>query len=289
MSVIFWRELKAYFTSPIGWIFVGFFILMAGIFFAITNLIGGAPDFKGVLGSLLFVFLFVVPLLTMRLLAEETRSRTDQMLITSPVSITGIVMGKYLAALAIFFVAVVLTFAYPLIMSFYLMGPLALGEIAGGYLGFILLGAAFIAVGLFVSSLTENPVVAGLGTFAALLSMWILDWVQPSLPKDALSGLLFLVAAAVAVGAVVHAAIRSPGVTAGLAVVLAAALALSYLFARDWYKGLIVRVAGWFSLVKRYQDFGLGVFTLSPVVYYLTFSATFVFLTIRMLEKRRWA
>ena len=101
MLAVFRRELAAYFVSPIGFTFIGFFILLAGVFFAISNLLSGNPNYTGVLGSITFIFLFVVPILTMRLISEETRQKTDQLLITSPLGITGIVVGKYLSLIHI--------------------------------------------------------------------------------------------------------------------------------------------------------------------------------------------
>ena len=126
MLAVFRRELRAYFTSPIGFTFVGFFLLIAGVFFAISNLLSGNPNYTGVLSSLTFVFLFLVPILTMRLLSEETRQKTDQLLITSPLSITGIVLGKYLAAVGVFLITLIITVLYPVIMSFFALGGLAL-------------------------------------------------------------------------------------------------------------------------------------------------------------------
>jgi len=288
MWAIFRREFQAYFTTPIGYIFVGFFLLIAGIFFALTNILGAAPDFKSVLGSLLFIFLIVVPVLTMRLLSEEARFHTDQLLLSSPVRVTSIVLGKYFAALGVFLATLIVTFSYPVIMSFYSQGRLAVWEIVGGYVGFFLLGASFIAVGLFISSLTENTFIAAVETFAALLFMWIIEWVQPSLPADAGSGLVLLAAAAAGLATLLYFSTRSLAAALLSAVALAAALTVSFSLARPWYKGVIARILDWFSLVRRFQDFGLGILSLSSIVYYLSFSAIFVFLTVRMIEKRRW-
>ncbi len=289
MWAIFRRELRAYFTTSLGYIVMGFFLLMAGIFFTVNNLLGASPDFKSVLGSLLFIFLFIVPLITMRLISEDTRSKTDQLLITSPVGVTGIVLGKYLAALALFAATLAVTGAYPVIMSIYAMEPLAFLEILGGYLGFFLLGAAFISVGLFISSTTENPVSAAVATFATLLLLWIVDWIQPSLPKDGLSGVLFVAALGLGVGLIVHLTLRSIPLTAILCAAILGATGASYALRASLYRGIINRIVGWFSLVKRFQDFGLGVLSLGPIVYYISFSAIFVFFTVRMIEKRRWS
>lgn len=288
MLAVFRREFKAYFTSPIGFVFVGFFILIAGVFFAISNLLSGSPNFTGVLSSLTFVFLFLVPILTMRLLTDEMRQKTDQLLITSPLSITGIVMGKYLAAVGVFAITLLITVIFPVIMSFYSLLGLGWWEILGGYIGFLLMGCAFISVGLFFSSLTDNQLIAAMETFAALLLIWILDFVAQSVPTDTVSGLVFLALIGVGLVALVFFSTRSIAASVVTFVLAAAAVVLLYIFARGFFNGLIARILGWFSLVKRYGDFSLGLLGLSPIVYYLSFSGAFVFLTTRMIEKRRW-
>ncbi len=289
MLAIFRRELKAYFTSPIGFAFLGFFILLSGIFFAVGNLLQASPDYTGMLSSITFIFLILVPILTMRLLSEETRQKTDQLLITSPLSILGIVMGKYLAAVAVFLITLLVTVLYPVIMSFFSILGLAGWEILGGYIGFFLLGCAFIAVGLFFSSLTDNQLIAAVVTFAALLFMWIIDAIAPNVPSDPVSGLVFVSLIAAGVVLLLYASTRNLPVTIAAAALCAAALVLSFLFMRASFDGLITKILGWFSLLKRYNQFNLGILSLSPIVYYITFSAAFVFLTVRMLEKRRWA
>jgi ABC-2 type transport system permease protein len=289
MLAVFRRELKAYFSSPIGFIFMGFFILISGVFFALTFLLNPSPArYAGLLSSLTLIFLFLVPILTMRLLTEDARQKTDQLLITSPLTVTGIVMGKYLAAVGVFFLTLLVTVVYPVIMSFFALGGLAWAEIVGGYIGFFLLGSSFIAVGLFFSSLTDNLLVAAMETFAALLLIWILDAISASVPSSAQSGLVFLAIMAGFLMLLVFFSTRSAIATAATGVAAAAALVLLYLFARGFFEGLIAKVLAWFSLLRRYNDFTLGILNLSPIVYYISFCGAFVFLTVRMIEKRRW-
>ncbi len=288
MLAVFRRELAAYFVSPIGFTFIGFFILLAGVFFAISNLLSGNPNYTGVLGSITFIFLFVVPILTMRLISEETRQKTDQLLITSPLGITGIVVGKYFAAVGVFLITLLITLIYPIIMSFFALGGLGWWEIIGGYIGFFLLGSSFIAVGLFFSSLTDNQLIAAVETFAALLLIWILDFIAQSVPSDAVSGLVFLALLALALVALVFFSTRSTPAAVLTLVVAAVVLVLLFVLKRPFYDGLIARILNWFSLLKRYNDFSMGVLGLAPIVYYVSFSGAFVFLTVRMIERRRW-
>lgn len=288
MLAVYKRELRAYFTSSTGFIFMGFFLLLSGFFFAMTNLIGANPNYNSVLGSITFIFLIVVPILTMRLMSDDKRQRTDQLLITSPLSLRGIVLGKYLAAVTVFLFTILVTCLYPIILSFF--GDIAVWEIVGGYIGFILLGSAFIAIGMFISSLTENQVIAAVITFSALLFMWILDWVVQGLPTDRVSGIVFAGLLALAAGAFVFYNTRNVYVGVGTTVVGAAIIVATYFLAdKYFFEGFIVRIFQWFSLISRYDEFQMGILSLSPIVYYLTFSAAFVFLTIRVLEKKRWS
>ncbi len=234
MLAIFKRELKSYFYSPIGYIFVGFFLLLSGYFFATGNLMSLIADMKMVFGNLSIVFLFLVPILTMRLISEEKKSKTDQLLLTSPVSLTGVVIGKYLAAVAVFLISLLITGVYPIIL--YIFSSPSLGEILAGYLGFFLMGSAFIAIGLFISSMTENQVISAVASFGVLLLLWLIDMIVPF--------------------------IQNP---------------------------FIARAIEWLSILRRFQDFTLGILSLSPIVYYVSFSVAFVFLTVRVLEKRRWS
>jgi ABC-2 type transport system permease protein len=288
MLAVLRRELRAYFASPIGFVFVGFFILLAGVFFAISNLLSGNPTFTGVLSSLTFIFLFLVPILTMRLISEETRQKTDQLLITSPLSITGIVLGKYLAAVGVFLITLLITVLFPVIMSFFALLGLAWWEILGSYIGFFLLGCAFISIGLFFSSLTDNQLVAAMETFAALLLIWILDFIAQSVPTDTTFSLVVLALIGVGLVALVYFSTRNIFAAIAAFVLAAAVIVLLFIFSRPLFTGLVAKILGWFSLVKRYSDFGLGILSLSPIVYYISFSGAFVFLTIRMIEKRRW-
>ena len=188
MIAIYKKELRSYFQTPIGYAFAGFFLLMAGVYFYVNNMRTLSGDFTATLGSLSFVFMIVVPVLTMRLLAEERRAKTDQMLLTAPVSVTAIVIGKYLAAVTLFFATLLLTLIYPAILARY--GDLPLAQILGGYLGFFLLGSALIAVGLCMSALSENQVTAAGSAFAVLLAIYMMDKVAPSVSVGWVAGVL---------------------------------------------------------------------------------------------------
>jgi len=232
MKAIFWKEVKSYFYSPVAYVLIGLFMLMISIFF-LGNLYGQSADFNIILDTMGFVFIFIMPILTMRILAEDKKNGTEVLLVTSPTSIAGIVIGKYLASLFVFLVLTCITFIYPIIL--FIFGGKLTAQLIGGYIGFILLGAACISVGIFASSLTENQIVAAIIGFVSLLIIWVSD---------------------------------------GLGAMLG---------------GVWADILGWFSLFSRYTDFNRGILGLSPIVYYLSFISVFIFLTIQVIEKRRWS
>ncbi|HHY81217.1 MAG TPA: ABC transporter permease [Clostridiales bacterium] len=287
MLAIIKKEFLTYFKSMTGYIFMASLLFFVGLFFVMSNLLSLSPDYNTVLSNITFVFLLVVPILTMRLMAEETRQKTDQLLLTSPVSLTEIVMGKYLGAVSVLFLTLAITWIYPIILS--TMGSVTWSEVIGGYIGFFLFGSALIAVGLFISSITDNQVIAAVATFTTLLLLWFIDSIIGNLPTDRIAGMIFAGVLAAAVAFIFYMATRNLFVSGGILLVGILAIAAGYIFKPAIYNGLIGKVLSWFSLLSRYEDFSLGIFSISPIIYYISFSGVFVFLTVRMLEKKRWS
>jgi ABC-2 type transport system permease protein len=287
MLTIWGKELRAYFYSINAYIFMGTFLLITGIFFSLFNLMQADNDYNGMLQSITNIFLFLVPLLTMKIVSEETRSKTDQLLLTSPVKVESIIIGKYFAAVTLYILTLLFTVLYPLILSKF--GKLVLSEIFSGYVGLVLLGTSFIAIGLFISSLTESQIIAAVGTFGALLLIFILDMIQKGLPTGRDAGITFAVILAVLAGATVYFITRN--IFAGALVLFLGIIALAAVFVvnNTVFDGFIVKFFGWFSLLKRYEKFSLGILSLDSVLYYLSFSTAFVFLAIRVIDKRRWS
>ncbi|NSW90027.1 MAG: ABC transporter permease [Firmicutes bacterium] len=232
MQAVFWKEVKSYFYSPVAYVLIGMFILISSIIFW-PNLIGMYGEFNGNLASMGYILIFIVPILTMRILAEDRKNGTEVILLTSPVNLMGIVLGKYFAAVFVFLVMVLISFIYPIIL--FAFGASLTPPLVGGYVGFILLGASFISVGVFASALTENQVIAAIISFVGLLIMWIAD----------------------GIGGMVG--------------------------------GFIAKILYWFSLLSRYEDFNRGVLNLSSIIYYLSFISVFMFITIMVIERRRWS
>jgi ABC-2 type transport system permease protein len=167
MKAIFEREFRSYFTSVSGYLFAAFLLLFTGIYTMSVCLVGGYANYEYVLGNMTFIFLLIVPVITMKSFAEERRQRTDQLLYSLPIGMTKVVFGKYLALLAVFAVPTLVTCIYPIILNFY--GDVSFRTIFVTYIGFFLLGASLLAIGMFISSLTESLPLAAGGTFLVLL------------------------------------------------------------------------------------------------------------------------
>ncbi len=287
MIAIMIREFRTYFQTPVGYVFMGLFLLVAGFFFTFGNLLNDSSYYTSFLGNILFLYLFAVPLLTMRLLSEERRQRTDQLLLTSPITVVDIVLGKFFAAMLVFFVTLLVTVLYAVVVGVF--GDLAVWQTVGGYIGFILLGSSFISLGVLVSAVSENQVSAAFFTFFALLFIWFLNLVRTVAPTDPTSSTIFAAALALGLAGFFYANTRSWIASAAVVLLGAATIVVLHLVHPAIFNGLIPDVLAWFSLLDRYDGFTLGLLKLQEVVFYLSFTSIFLFVSVRMVEKRRWA
>ncbi len=185
MKTIFSRELGSYFDTMVGYVFMGICMLVCGIFFTSTNIQGGSASFAGVVSSVSYALILITPILTMRSFAEERKSRSDQLLLTAPVSVTDIVLGKYFAAMGVLVSTLLLTLVFPIILA--LFAQPYWGEIALGYIGMLFLGGTFISIGIFISSISENQLTACVGTLGILFLLWLADSVIPTVGSAALT------------------------------------------------------------------------------------------------------
>ena len=182
------RELQGYFYTPVGYVFMGVFLLLSSVIFFLTIMQSRSSDLLSFIGTMSYLWMLLCPVLTMRLLAEEKQKRTDQLLLTSPVSLPGIVLGKYLAAVTVMLSTVLLTGLFVIIVALY--GQVYPGELLVGYLGFVLQGCAFIALDLFISGTTGNQVTAVVAAFGANFLVWMLDLLQSAVSIDWINGIL---------------------------------------------------------------------------------------------------
>ncbi len=234
MGAIFKREFKAFFTSPIGFSILVIYYFFSGIFFGVYFQ-SGSPDLSGIFGTMFYIIMMLIPILTMRLFSEDKRQKTDQLMLTAPVKLTSVVMGKFLAALAVYGLAMAIMVVYQLIVAFYITPDWMV--FVGNLLGMLLYGAALIAVGLFVSSLTESQVVAAISCFAIELVIVLMDVVGSLLSSSS----------------------------------------------------VLSKVLAWLSVYDRYASFTGGTMDYANVVFFASIAFIFVFLTIMVTDRRRYA
>lgn len=287
MTAILKKELRTYFTTLTGYAFLGFFVLITGYFFVSQNVAAASGDYSDTLIGTMIMFLILVPVLTMRLFAEEARQKTDQLLYTSPLKVTDIVFGKFFAASFLFLIGLVITMGFPFILSRY--GAINVRGTIGVVIGYFLMGACLISVGIFVSVLTDNQIVAAAGTFAALFLLLMIDNIANNAPITRVPSLIFIAVVILAVLLVLYSGTKNISGTLVAGVICYILLGLAYHFIPTLFDSTIVRVLGWLSVLNRFQNFYLGVFGLSDVVYYITFAAAFLYLTVNVIEKRRWS
>ena len=286
MLAILRRELRSYFTGVVGYVVVAAIFAFLALYFTAVNLISASPDFATVVYSATMALLFVLPALSMRSFADERRNKTDQLLLTSPVSIPAIVLGKYLAQLAVFALPVAAACVMPPILG--LFGSISYISAYAALLAYFLAGAACIAIGTWISTLTENQIIAYLATFAVLLVCYLMDSIQTMFTSG--STMAFIVFCVVLVIASVLVGLLCKNVVAGSVVFLAGAVLLVLLFQLRpaWLLEAFDRALDALALFAPFVDFIGGMFTLPGIVYYLSVAALFLFLTGQALERRRW-
>ena len=235
MLSIWKRELQGYFYTPVGYVFMGVFLTLSSVIFFLTIMQSRSSDLLTFIGTMSYLWMLLCPVLTMRLLAEEKQKRTDQLLLTSPVSLGGLVLGKFFAAVAMYAIAVSITVVYSIILAGF--ASLEWMVVIGNIFGALLFGAALISIGLFISSMTENQMIAAVGTFAVMMFIMMMDSVSSILPA-------------------------------------------SFAFIGE----LLAKL----SFLARYDELVTGVLDISTILFFISVAAVFNFLTVRVLEKKRW-
>lgn len=234
MQAIYRRELQAYFKSPLGYIYLAILFFFGGQFLVMQVGTYQTNEISTIYSSMFTILLFTMPILTMRLMSEDKRLKTDQALLTAPVSLNGIIWGKFLAAFTLFAIAISSTVVYFLVLAS--MATPQWNMFLGNLIGIVLLGASLIAIGMFISSLTESQMVAAIGGFAAMFMIFMLDSIVAMIPID-------------------------------------------------WLASAVSKL----SFMSRYNDFTSGILDFSHVIFFVSVIAIFNFLTMRVLEKRRWS
>ena len=288
MLAIYKRELRSYFQSMVGCVFIAFLIAFTGIYFMAYNLMSGYPYFSYTLSGSLIVFIVGIPLITMRSFSEERKNKTDQLLLTAPVSLGKVVMGKYLAMVTVIAIPNVIFCIFPLIIKSQGTAYLTVDYIS--IVVFFLLGCVYAAIGMFMSSLTESQIIAFISTFGILLVLYLWDGILSMLPSSAVSGLagvLIILSAVVFYiwhmtgNYIIAGAIEIIGIVAGVVV---------YIVDSGLYENLLTNLLGKLALANVFTDItSNSIVDVTGIVFYLSIIVVFVFLTVQSIQKRRWS
>jgi ABC-2 type transport system permease protein len=287
MLAIYKKELRSYFTSMMGYVFIAVFLIVVGLFFVIQNLLYSSPAVEDTLSSITSLFVFLVPLLTMRLMAEENKQKTDQLLYTSPITANAIVLGKFFAVMTIFGTVILMICFFPLILSLYGTIPMASGYSA--IFGFALLGGAYLAIGLFISSLTESQVVAAVVTYIVFIMTLLMKGIAGIIPADNQTALVVYACGIILICLVLYLMMHNLTISILLGIISIAAMIITYMQKPTLFDGSLVRVMNWLSVITRYDSFSYGTFNVADVVYYLSVIILFTFLTAQVIKKKRWS
>ena len=286
MLAIYKKELRFYFTTMIGFIYAALFLAVIGIYFVVYNIQTAYSKFEYVLRDIRFLYIILIPILTMRLIAEEKKQKTDQLLLTSPISVSKIVMGKYFAAYTMYLLPMVLTAFYPLIISQY--GAVNFATAYSSLLGFILLGATYMSLGLFISSVTENQVIALIVTAIALLVNQIMPGIAGMIPTDHRTAWIFICALVVLVCLIAQLAMHNVIITMIIGILGEALAAIIYFVKPTLYDGIVAKILNVFSISEKYDNFANGILDLNAILYFISIIAMFLLLTIQVIKKKRW-
>lgn len=286
MTAIFKREFKSSFTGMIGWVIAAVSLFFLGLYFTNRNLLYASSDFASVLYTMTMILLFLLPAISMRSFAEERKNKTDQLLLTSPVSIPAIVAGKFLAELAVFALPLAAAVVMPLLLQAF--GTVSLVAAYSALLGYLLLGGACLAVGTWISALTENQILAYLATFGALLVAYLMNGIQTMFTTGNL--LAFIVFMIVLLVASVLVGVICKRLAAGAIVFCAGAVVLFVLFQLRpaWLLTAFNAVLSALALFEPFKDIVGGMFSIPAIVYFLSVMGLFLFLTGQALARRRW-
>ncbi|MGI6095929.1 MAG: ABC transporter permease [Lachnospiraceae bacterium] len=287
MSAIYKKEVRGYLTSMIGYVFIAFILVVVGIYFTAYNLLSAYPDFGATLNGITFVFLIITPILTMRILAEEKKQKTDQLLFTAPIPIWKVILGKYLGLVTIFTIPMAIICIYPLIMSHYGTVSFSISYVA--ILGFFLLGCANIAIGVFLSSVTESQVIAAVLTFLVLFACFVMEGIQDFFSDTAMASFLAFIVLSLVFAAVIYHMTKDSLISGIIGAVALGIVLITYLVKSSLYEGGIQKILNIFNISEHLNQFIGGVFDLSGVIYMLSVAFVFLFLTVQSVEKRRWS
>lgn len=286
MIAVWKHELRNYFHSLTAYVFGAFLLAFVGIGAMLYNIQEAVSNFEFVLGFGCLVFVVIVPVLTMRVIAEERKQRTDQLLYALPITTTQVIIGKYLALLTVYMIPMCVICLYPLIFSQY--GDVYLLTAYGSVLAFFIMGAALIALGVFISSLTDNQgFAAGIGIAVILLNYYSVS-LSEYVSSTAAGSAIALCVLVIILGAVIRHMTQNDSFTYIVCFALIAGIVITYFVDSARFEGLLPGIMAKLSLFERFYGFVNGIFDMTSIVYYLSVAVFFLFLSVQSLEKRRY-
>ncbi len=287
MLAIYKRELQSYFVNMTGFVFVAFLLFMTGIFVTAYNLLYAYATLTYAIGSLQLVLMLTVPMLSMRVIAEEKKNRTDQLLYSLPLPMYKIVLAKYLAMLTVFLIPTAVVSLYPLILSMF--GSVPFLPSYAALLGFFLLGAALLALCMFFSSLCESQVIAAVIGFGTVLLLYLLPTLSSMLPTAASASLVALLVLEILIAFILYAVSKSLVLSIGGGALLVLPTVIVYIASSSLFAGLIQKLLVSLALFSRFENLVGGIFDVTAIVFYLSVAVFFVFLTVQSMEKKRYS
>lgn len=286
MTAVLKHELRNYFHSFTAYVFGAFLLAIVGIGSMLYNLQAAVSNFEYVLSFGCIVFVVIVPILTMRVIAEERKQKTDQLLYSLPITTTQVVAGKYLALLAVYLIPLAVISIYPLIFSQF--GEVYLPTSYGSLFAIFMMGAALIALGVFISCLTDNQgLAAGIGIAVILFNYYSVS-LSEYVSSTAFGSVVALAVLILALGAIIRYLTRNELLAYGVSLVLAVAVCVVCFVDATMFEGLLPAIMEQLSLFERFNAFVNGVFDMTAIVYYLSVIGFFLFLSVQSLEKRRY-
>ena len=286
MIAVLKHELRNYFHSFSAYVFGAFLLAIVGIGAMLYNLQAAVSNFEYVLSFGTIIFVVIVPILTMRVIAEERKQKTDQLLYSLPISTVKVILGKYLALLVIYLIPLAIISIYPLIFAQF--GDVYLPTSYGSLVAIFIMGAALVALGVFISSLTDNQgLAAGIGIAVILFNYYSVS-LSEYVSSTAFGSAIALSVLALLIGVIIRYLTRNEQLASGISLILLAVITATYFLNPTAFEGLLPNIMRQLSLFDRFNTFVSGVFDLTAIFYYVSVIVFFLFLSVQSLEKRRY-
>jgi len=287
MFAVYKKDLKQFFSTMTGYIFIAFMLLITGVFCLVINFSQRNPQIELVFNNISFVYIFMIPILTMQTIAAERHQRTEQYLYSLPIGVPKIILGKYLSMITVLFIPTAVTAVIPLICAMY--GEINYVAAYGSLIAFFLLGAALTAVGLFISSLTESQLISAVMSCGTILFIFLMSSLAELIPASAFYSFIAFIALVVIIGAIIWLMTKTPLAAVIPCGIAAVGLTVAYFLKPALFDGAFIRVMNAVSMFSRLATFSNGIFDLTAIIYYVSLAAVMLFITIQSVEKRRWS